>query len=369
MGRKRKSRREYGTGSILRNSKLNRYTVRWYDAQGKHKSCSVFPLTPEGKQQAEAYLQRVNTEIARPMSTLGDWIVAVLKHKKTSVRASSLRQLKYAALLVPDHLLEAEINDIKPYQIMCHYNDMVAQGRAISTVRLTHGILSEAYRLAKTNGAVDVNIMLDVTAPRSGQKNKVEVLSWRAPGQFFHRLRHRLYQQHTDYVLLFRVLYGLGCRIGELQALQWTDIDWQRREVHIQRTVSGANGREIAPPKTTAGDRYVPILSDRTYTMLRAAFETATNQAGYVFAARGSGKPLIYPTIHHVWHRYMEGKKIHCLRHTRASHLISAGFPIPEVSRILGHSSPAVTMEIYTHALPRGNERLLELYKNLLKRK
>jgi integrase len=42
---------------------------------------------------------------------------------------------------------------------------------------------------------------------------------------------------------------------------------------------------------------------------------------------------------------------IHDLRHTHAVHLLHEGWPIPTVSRRLGHANPAITMAIYAHAL------------------
>lgn len=373
MGRKRKSRREYGTGSILLNRKLKRYTVRWYDGEGKHRSCSKFSLTPDGKRAAEEFLAQMNNEAQNPKmaaNTLGYWILAVLKEKKKSGRLSSHNQRKYAAGMLPDSFVSTPVDEIKPETIMNVYVDLSDRGVADSTVHRIHWIIKEAFQKAKINNAVESNPAIDVKPPSCKGQKRVEVMSWRELGYVFYYLKRRKYQQQNpNYILLFRLLYGLGCRIGELQALQWPDVNWRAREIHIQRTVSGANGRLIMPPKTASGDRYVPIFSDRTYKMLRKAYESTNNKSGFIFAARGSGKSLLYVTIHRVWAQCSSGHKIHCLRHTRASHLIAAGFPIPEVSRILGHASPGITMQIYVHSLPNQNDRLLKLYQDSLRLK
>jgi len=374
MGRKRKSRREYGSGSILRNTKLKKYTVRWYDGEGKHRSCSKFSLTPDGKRAAEAFLAQMNDEALNPKkvaNSLGYWILAVLKEKKKAGRLSSHNQRKYAAGMLPNAFIETPIDKILPETIMKTYMDLSDRGVANATIHRIHWILKEAFQTAKANRAIEINPMPDVKPPSGAgnSKNRKDIMSWRELGELFHYLKHRKYKQvNPDYVLLFRLLYCLGCRIGELQALQWADVNWNKREIHIQRTVSGANGRLIMPPKTASGDRYVPIFSDRTYKMLRNAYESTNNKSGYIFAARGSGKSLLYGTIHRVWSKCSGGHTIHCLRHTRASHLISAGFPIPEVSRILGHANPGITMQIYVHSLPNQNDRLLKLYQSALKR-
>ncbi len=370
MARKRKSRREYGTGSILRNTKLNRYTVRWYDAEGKHRSCSTFPLTTEGKRSAEKFLATMNTTEQRPMSTLGDWILEAIKVKKNKGRQSSHTQRKYAASQIHEDLLSMQITEVKPYQITDMYQTLYAHKHAISTIKKIHVLFNAAFKLAKANGAVTTNIMPDVTTPENATRTPVIVMSWRELGKIFLHLQRRTHQHKLrNYVLLFRLLYGLGCRIGELQSLRWTDVHWKTQEIHIQRTVSGENGRAVEPPKTAAGDRFVPVLSNHTWQMLIDAYEAANDKSGYIFSARRSSNPILYGTIHRIWRTCGIHKKIHCFRHTRASHLIAAGFPIAEVSRILGHSSTAITMSVYTHSLPNGNELIRKLYQQSISTK
>lgn len=364
MGRKKKSRREYKTGTVLRNNKLKRYTVRWYE-NGKHRSCSKFPLTPEGKQAAEAFLHQVNNAVKRPMSTVGDWVIAALKAKISTGRESTARMRKYAALRIPSDMLSTQIDSVKPQDIMDMYFVMQQQRIAVSTIHRVHSIMRTAFRLAKVNGATAVDATKDVIVPKNSGRPPIEVMSWRELGHVFLHLQRRQ-SRGRDNVLMFRMLYGLGCRIGELQALRWSDVLWQSREIHIQSTVSGPNGQKIESPKTRSGNRFVPVLSNHTWRMLQAAYEASNDKDGYIFAARFTGKPILYVTIHRIWRSCGINKKIHCFRHTRASHLIAAGLPIPEVSRILGHSTPAITMSIYAHALPRGNALLQNLYQQAL---
>lgn len=367
MGRKRKSRRQYGQGTVTANRRLNRYVVRWYE-DGQQRSCSRFPLTAEGKAAAEAYLKEQNENASKPQDMLADWIVEALKVKKMTNRASTLATNRYASMLIAEEdvdLVAAPIIDIKPADIMAFYAKLQKKHRR-NTIKIVHVLLRAAFKLARVNGVIDRDIMVDVTVPRDAKKTPLEILTWRELGKVFHFLKHRKRQYNQDWYLLFRLLYGLGCRVGELQALKWTDVDWERRDVHIQRTVSGQSNNHVTPPKTPSGDRYVPLLSDTTYTLLKNAYEKAKNKDGYVFCSRKSGKPILYFTIYRIWQMCNIPKKIHCFRHTRASHLIAAGLPIPDVSRMLGHASPAVTLGIYTHALPRYTDSLRKSYQNVM---
>lgn len=370
MGRKRKGRRQYGQGTVTANRRLNRYVVRWYEG-GQQWSCSRFPLTPEGKLAAEAYLAEQNKNASKPQDTLADWIVEALKVKKMTNRASTLHTNKYAAMLIVNEdvdLLETRIVDLKPADIMAFYAKLQAKHRR-NTIKMVHVMLRAAFNQAKANGVVQRNIMVDVVVPKNSQKEPLEILTWKELGRIFHFLRHRKRQYNQDWLLFFRLLYVLGCRVGELQALKWTDIDWVQHDVHIQRTVSGQNNNTITPPKTAAGDRFVPVLSDSTFKLLRRAYEKTNDKNGYVFGSRGSGKPVLYGTLYRIWLMCKIPKKIHCFRHTRASDLISAGLPIPEVSRMLGHASPSVTLSIYAHAVPRYTDSLRKSYQDIISSK
>ena len=58
----------------------------------------------------------------------------------------------------------------------------------------------------------------------------------------------------------------------------------------------------------------------------------------------------------------LKSVSLHTLRHSHGSLLLSAGVPLPTVSKRLGHSSPHVTAMVYSHALPRDEEAAAEIW-------
>ncbi len=58
--------------------------------------------------------------------------------------------------------------------------------------------------------------------------------------------------------------------------------------------------------------------------------------------------------------------RLHDLRHSAASHLLSSGVPVHVVSARLGHSSPVVTLTTYGHILPRSDEQAAEVMAAVL---
>lgn len=62
----------------------------------------------------------------------------------------------------------------------------------------------------------------------------------------------------------------------------------------------------------------------------------------------------------------LKGVGLHSLRHSHGSQLLSAGVPLPAVSRRLGHSSPYVTATIYSHALAKDELAAAEIWDSAI---
>lgn len=371
---KKKSRRPYGTGTVSINRKIGRYTVLWNDDDGKKHSCSKFPLTPVGKKEAEQFLADINMARADGVriaddETLGKWLKTRLEHDSEAIRESTKQSRAYAGMYITKYapnLIEMHIGDITVKHIQDMYKSMLSNNMATSTVNRVHVLLYSTFRMAYKARIIRYNIMFDVVPPRI-KKTDIEIFSWRQIGSIFHFLAKQqkfANRMSHDYKLLFRILQGTGMRIGELLALRWDDIDFSKREIHIHATVSGKNGTILENPKTASGNRRVPILSNRTLSMLQKASEGKT---GWVIQSE-KGSRIPYSNIHREWRRITNAtgitQTIHCWRHTFATRMLAEGFPVTEISRILGHSSEAITLTMYSHAIPSFNQQMIEMYNN-----
>ena len=161
------------------------------------------------------------------------------------------------------------------------------------------------------------------------------------------------------------MLYA-GLRRGELLALQWSDIDFANRVIHISKAWSVlTNVPEIKTPKTKAGFRDVPIPS-----ILYDALWSIKKKKGYV-CPDTKGKIMTGTAYDRTWDSFMNylnecagghkgaGKRkpvwkidhitAHMLRHTYATMLFDAGVDVKSAQRFLGHADIEVTLSIYTH--------------------
>lgn len=156
-----------------------------------------------------------------------------------------------------------------------------------------------------------------------------------------------------------------GARPGELLALVWDGVDWERGTLRIERTLQRLRGEwVIGEPKTAAGRRTVSLgVLGREALRRQKALQAerrlragvAWQETGLVFTGE-HGQPLGLETVTSALRRTCQRLGLpvlspHKLRHLSASLALQHGAPLPLVSRRLGHSSPAITSALYSHAL------------------
>ena len=206
---------------------------------------------------------------------------------------------------------------------------------------------------------------------RYAGKKKEKVIADEATTQ---RLITALEEESLKYETYFKLIIATGMRRGECCGLQWGDINWQERSIHIQRNVVKVTGEDIIvkETKTVAGDRYV-YFSLEMESLLKefqreCAWEAETydnrklEDTDYIFRRHGYRLPMTPTTF--TWRFKLILKKhglptalnVHSLRHTNASLLIAGGADVATVAGLLGHSQPSTTLDIYTHAFDKNKK-------------
>lgn len=144
-----------------------------------------------------------------------------------------------------------------------------------------------------------------------------------------------------------------GLRRGELCGLMWNDIDFDRGELTVSRNCTWPNntGVDISDNlKTPAARRVIPLPAS-VLTVLCA--EKASSNSMYVFHRR-DGQPLTQSAFQRLWSHTKKaalGVQLtpHILRHTYCTRLFECGFDVKEIQYLMGHSTPEMTLKVYTH--------------------
>lgn len=167
-----------------------------------------------------------------------------------------------------------------------------------------------------------------------------------------------------SYKLFFRFLYISGCRKGEGLAISYDDIDVEKGTVKIDKNIT-RKGKQRPFEVTTTKNKY----SDRSLVMpiefLREILNQKDTQGGiFVF---GGEKPFADNTLTRKFNNWCEKAnvpkiRIHDLRHSSASFLISKGISVVAVSRRLGHASISQTLDTYSHLMPSDTSKIVEAF-------
>ncbi len=171
-----------------------------------------------------------------------------------------------------------------------------------------------------------------------------------------------------------------GMRIGEAAALAWSDIDYKRNVIHVTKTVTfDEDGTiNIGTPKSEAGKRDIP-LNDTIKGVLSSQRQKLgnifpmNNQRIFVSVYGDIVRDLAVNRAINDSLRRLEkkGKPIkrftaHALRDTFATRYIEQGGSPQTLKTILGHSSLAMTMDLYSHVLPDTKQKEMNNLKIVL---
>jgi integrase len=194
-------------------------------------------------------------------------------------------------------------------------------------------------------------------------------------------LRHFLDVTATHrHHVLFTVAARTGMRRGEVLALRWHDIDFDRSTITIRRSLAEVGwDLQFTDVKTRTARRTINVSRQALDALRRHrdAAEKAAADSGDAFDAKGlvfagpDGGPIHPEYVTRAFDRLvarhgMPRIRFHDLRHTHATLLLRAGVPLKVVSERLGHASPGFTLNVYQHVLPGMQAEAAEVFERLL---
>jgi integrase len=170
--------------------------------------------------------------------------------------------------------------------------------------------------------------------------------------------------QNSPYLALYHLAVTTGMRLGELFGLKWSDLQWMSGTLLVQRQLQRVRrqGWSFVEPKTRSGRRAIK-LGENTLQSLRV-HKSRQELAKALAGSEWKDHDLIFPTtigtpgdasnMRIDFKRVLQqaglpGIRFHDLRHTAASLMLNHGVPAIVVSKILGHSKPSITLDVYGH--------------------
>lgn len=299
-----------------------------------------------------------------------DWLEKIeMPHLKPDSYDRKENTCKYQVFPVLGSLPATELtnNDVEGM-----IQQLLRQGYSYSTIKKSVEAVGGCYRYYRTHGKLTNDPTAGVRIPKGGSSKAVKVRCYNADQlyaiqQESLRLRpdgSRVYPQGD----LIIILINTGMRIGELLALNWSDVDLRHRQILIckdsvrikSRAPSGRTSYIQLIQDTTkspSGARTIPMNDTAYQAFIRLAKK---NGKKGLIARTNTGSPLLHGNIDRTLRRIITNcgfpstlqYGLHSLRHSFATNLLLRGADIKKVSELLGHSSVKITYDIYVHFIP-----------------
>lgn len=319
-----------------------------------------------------------------------------------------------------------ELSRITPLVLQDLCDGLAADGKSPSTIRNYFKVIRSVLRAGVMWDILEHNPCERVVLPKLGPRYKYTVWTPEQVKIFLGALQeqytyHFAERTRTDgsgeayavapydvekgiskmFVALFSLMIYSSARRGEICALTWEDVDFRAAEISISKAASTTRsaGQIVKGTKTEAGHRRVAVPKEALAALsawkveemelsmrlgsLWEGFRGPEFNRNYVFIQRHSGRMICADTIGKKFREVVElynAKqkrekdrlpviRLHDLRHTGASLMVSSGVDIVTVSHRLGHAKPSTTLDIYSHALPAKDREASEALRDVIEAK
>ena len=238
--------------------------------------------------------------------------------------------------------------------------DLYNEGLSKSSVSLVNNIIGGIMNHAIDEELIEVNPTSGIIKLLNLNRTKRILIEPLTSDEVSLILKTCLENFHKNYPF-FLTSFRTGMRLGELLALEWSDVDWNGMFIKVRKSYKLG---KIGPTKS--GKERRVDMSDQLYgelkmlhrIQLRDAFKKGKKKIKIIFHHNGNyieqhTMRKIFKSIHQK--AGIKVIRLHDIRHTFASLLLSAGYSPVYVKEQLGHHSIQITVDTYGHLIPGSN--------------
>lgn len=289
---------------------------------------------------------------------------------------------------IQDYLGHKKVTSIKYSAVKKFYNSLIQEKNfKPNSMEIVNTILHPIFTLAVRDGYIRTNptdgVMSEIKKGHNWEKPKRHALTLQEQETFINFVSNSKIYSH--WLPLFTVFLGTGCRVGEIVGLRWEDCDFEDNTISINHNLvyrqqdSGECEFHVTTPKTSAGIRTVPMLSEVKKALLQekrkqmeSGFNTTaideytnfifTNKVGYIHNPqtinRAIKRIVLASNVEEEEKAKLEHRNpilirdfsVHNLRHTFCTRLCENESNLKVIQDVMGHSDITTTMNIYAEA-------------------
>lgn len=389
MGKDLKGK-ELGTG--LRQKSNGVYSARYVDRFGNRKEIYDRNLVElKRKLNTAIYDDAKGNNIEDNSIILSQWFKSWIEiHKYKVIRNNT--KMYYMQLFtkhIEPSLGKKKLKDITQLNIKALLKELDQKGYHYETKNKVRIMLLDMFDKAMIDNYVLKNPCKGIRLARD-EKKDIRVFSREEQAEFFECSKGTFYDN------LFTVAILTGLRQGEICALTWDDIDFEKKEISVTKTLlyqklEGDIQKEfhLSPPKTKTSKRIVPISKQcemalkrqyiqRNNVMARRASKPLPGFENLLFTTK-FGTPICNQILSDAIKRIIDEINLcrdeleqfesfspHCFRHTFATRCFEAGIQPKTVQAYLGHATLQMTMDLYTSVLENHKQEEMQKLENVL---
>ena len=329
--------------------------------------------------------------VVKEKITLDKWFETWIdEYKRKQVKIGTcIRYQEVYGDIIQKRMGMKYINEIRGEHIQKLYNELSDQGYSNATIKLGRAILSGCLKQAVKNKLIERNPVEIADLPRQTEKKERQAMTREQQALFMEYAKESYLHNY------FEVMLRTGMRSGELRGLIYArDIDKKNKRTLKYGNVQGYKIPQnmivkkeyqekvgatffTDAPKTASSRRDIPMTAEieRCLDAQRSYWGFKVDSLDRFLFCTETGDPLskerVQSEINRIIKRIREDGHdfpritSHVFRHTFATRAIEAGMQPQVLKTILGHSSLAMTMDLYSHVLPDTKAQEMEKIANI----
>ena len=326
----------------------------WRD-ETKTKLKRGFRTKKEAQEWEREFLQVQQADMDMEFSKFVD-VYFTDKAPRLKERTIETKRIMLDTRIIP-YFGKLRMNAIKPADIMKWQNDMMDQGYKPTYLRMLQNQVTAVFNHAERFYGLKDNPCKKID--KMGKANARELNFWTK--EEYDRFIQNFDEKEEMYRLMYQMLFWLGCRVGELLAICYGDINFKEKTVSITKTYYRRNKTDyITAPKTESSNRIVTMpdfLVEELKAYTDKMYELKAEERIFMVTDRAVQKKMKQKAdklnLKHI--------RVHDLRHLHIAFLIEKGTQPLIISKRVGHDSVTTTMNIYGHLYPDKQRQLADM--------
>lgn len=255
---------------------------------------------------------------------------------------------------INNHLIptigRTKLSSLKATKIREMLTNLRKKGTGTRAIELSYVVLNAALNQAYKDDVIAKNPCVSIKKPVHNSEECIP---------FTIEERERIFKEAKgDFFLpLYKVILATGVRSSEAFGLHWEHANFKKRIINIKQQYSRRKIKELKSKYSARNLDMTDGIKEMLELQRKQLKQAGLQDNEHIFC----GKKGAYLDGSTFGRRYwlpllkraeVEPRGLHHLRHTFATELLGNNVPVHVVSRLLGHSSPTVTYDIYAHVLP-----------------